>query len=127
MSLSQASNAGIIGQSMVRTLSTAIVPLASAETLSGRVIPQMPGPSISCEGTIVAEGVTRLRAKQAFSAWARQTGRSGRPKNPHPARDTAAENRTKTGRTRHAIAFTKDYFSMKSTVATLAGYSGLTV
>ena len=29
---------------MVRVLSTAIAPLASAETFSGRVMPQMPGP-----------------------------------------------------------------------------------
>src|SRR5580658_1554940 len=104
MSLSQASNAGIIGQSMVRTLSTAIVPLANAETLSGRVIPQMPGPAISCEGTIVAEGVTRLRAKQAFSAWVRQIGRSSRPKNPQAPSDAVAESQRNTGQTRRAIA-----------------------
>ena len=103
MSFNQASSAGIIGQSMVSVLSTAIAPLASAETLSGRVMPQMPGPSISRTGTMKSEGVTNLRAKQAFSAWARQTGRSGRPKNPQPRRQRAAE-RTKQDRpnaTRH--------------------------
>ncbi len=43
-------------------------PLASAETFSGRVMPQMPGPSISAAWTIASERVTCLRAKQAFSA-----------------------------------------------------------
>ena len=52
MSLSHASSAGIIGQSMVSTLSTPTLPSASADTFSGRVMPQMPGPSISREGTI---------------------------------------------------------------------------
>ena len=104
MSLSQASSAGIIGQSMVSVLSTATLPSASAETLSGRVMPQMPGPSISAEGTIVAEGVTSFLAKQAFSAWVRQIGRSGRLKKPHPESDRAAINAGSDGHTRRAIA-----------------------
>ena len=47
MAFSQASIAGIIGQSMVKVLSRAIDPLASAETLRGRVMPQMPGPQLA--------------------------------------------------------------------------------
>ena len=31
-----------------------------------------------------SDGVTSLRAKQAFSAWVRQIGRSGRLKKPQP-------------------------------------------
>ena len=58
--MSQASSAGIIGQSMVSALSTATVPSSSAETLSGRVMPQMPGPSISGAATIESESVDLL-------------------------------------------------------------------
>ena len=68
VALSQASSAGIIGQSMVSVLSTAIEPSASAATFSGRVMPQVPGPSISGAETMVSEKVTCARAKHAFSA-----------------------------------------------------------
>src|ERR1700684_49878 len=90
MSFNHASSAGIIGQSMVSALSTAIAPLASAETLSGRVMPQMPGPSISGAGTIKSEGMTNLRAKQAFSAWAP-------PHRPLGAAEESAALQTKSG------------------------------
>ena len=55
-------------------------------------MPQMPGPSISGADTMESDGVTSLRAKQAFSAWVRQIGRSGRLKKPQPARGRAAMN-----------------------------------
>ena len=52
ISSSQASSAGIIEQSIVSGLSTLIAPSASAETLNGWVMPQMPGPLISGLGSI---------------------------------------------------------------------------
>ena len=44
--------AGIIEQSIVSGLSRLIAPSASAETLNGWVMPQMPGPLISGLGSI---------------------------------------------------------------------------
>jgi hypothetical protein len=73
---SQSSSAGIIEQSIVTGPSIDTVPFAIAATLNGCVIPQMPGPSISRAGVMKAEGWTRPRARQAFSAWVRQAGRS---------------------------------------------------
>ena len=61
------------------------------------------GPVDFGRGTIVSERVTCLRAKQAFSACARQTGRSGRPRNPQLVRHRAAMNASNTGETRRAM------------------------
>jgi hypothetical protein len=44
-----------------------------------------------------------LRAKHAFSACARQTGRSGRPGKPQLVKHKAAINASNTGETQRAI------------------------
>src|SRR5271166_1367024 len=66
-------------------------------------MPQIPGPSIGSAGTTKFDEMTRLRAKQTFSAWARQTGRSGRLKKPQPESDKTATNAGTDGQTRPAI------------------------
>ena len=71
---------------------------------NGWVSPQMPGPSISCEGMMKAEDWTSPRARQAFSAWVRQAGRSACSRNPQPDNEKRAQAPRNNGETRHAIA-----------------------
>jgi hypothetical protein len=49
------------------------------------------------------DGVTSLLAKQAFSVWVRQIGRSGRLKKLQPESDRTAMNAGTDGQTRRAI------------------------